>query len=215
MHPLMSRFHADEQRRLHGASRRRRIEPRRCCRAASSCRAPVRPASCIGFGWLAPTEPPRPLPGAEGAAAGPLAPNAFVRVGTDNLVTVICKHHEMGQGNTTGPGLARRRGARRRLGAGAHRVRAVRREALQQPRRSDRCRAPAARPPSPIRSCNTAAPARLRARCSSPPPPKHGRCRRARSGPRRARSPMPRAGARRTARWRRPQAGRRRPTIRR
>src|SRR5205807_9563761 len=31
-----------------------------------------------------------------------LAPNAFVRVGTDNLVTVICKHHEMGQGNTTG-----------------------------------------------------------------------------------------------------------------
>ncbi|MBC8057453.1 MAG: xanthine dehydrogenase family protein molybdopterin-binding subunit, partial [Rhizobiales bacterium] len=30
------------------------------------------------------------------------APNAFVRVGSDNLVTVICKHHEMGQGNTTG-----------------------------------------------------------------------------------------------------------------
>jgi isoquinoline 1-oxidoreductase beta subunit len=40
--------------------------------------------------------------GAEGAATGPLAPNAFVRVGTDNIVTVICKHHEMGQGNTTG-----------------------------------------------------------------------------------------------------------------
>ena len=41
-------------------------------------------------------------PGVEGAAAGPLAPNAFVRIGTDSLVTVICKHHEMGQGNTTG-----------------------------------------------------------------------------------------------------------------
>jgi isoquinoline 1-oxidoreductase beta subunit len=41
-------------------------------------------------------------PGAEGAATGPLAPNQFVRVGTDNIVTVICKHHEMGQGNTTG-----------------------------------------------------------------------------------------------------------------
>jgi isoquinoline 1-oxidoreductase subunit beta len=41
-------------------------------------------------------------PGAEGAATGPLAPNAFVRVGTDNLVTIVCKHHEMGQGNTTG-----------------------------------------------------------------------------------------------------------------
>jgi isoquinoline 1-oxidoreductase beta subunit len=40
--------------------------------------------------------------GAEGAAAGPLAPDQFVRVGTDNIVTVICKHHEMGQGNTTG-----------------------------------------------------------------------------------------------------------------
>ncbi len=38
----------------------------------------------------------------EGAATGPLAPNAFVRVGSDNLVTIICKHHEMGQGNTTG-----------------------------------------------------------------------------------------------------------------
>jgi isoquinoline 1-oxidoreductase subunit beta len=41
-------------------------------------------------------------PGAEGAATGPLAPNQFVRVGTDNLVTIVCKHHEMGQGNTTG-----------------------------------------------------------------------------------------------------------------
>src|SRR5882672_6981873 len=56
----------------------------------------------IGFGWLAPTSAQAALPGQEGAATGPLAPNAFVRVGTDNLVTVICKHHEMGQGNTTG-----------------------------------------------------------------------------------------------------------------
>jgi isoquinoline 1-oxidoreductase beta subunit len=56
----------------------------------------------IGFGWLAPGSAEAALPGAEGAATGPLAPNAFVRVGTDNLVTVICKHHEMGQGNTTG-----------------------------------------------------------------------------------------------------------------
>src|SRR6266542_3555063 len=56
----------------------------------------------IGFGWLAPTGADAALSGAEGAATGPLAPNAFIRVGTDNLVTVICKHHEMGQGNTTG-----------------------------------------------------------------------------------------------------------------
>jgi|KBSSwiStaDraftv2_1062776.scaffolds.fasta_scaffold08484_7 isoquinoline 1-oxidoreductase beta subunit len=38
----------------------------------------------------------------EGSAAGPLAPNPFLRIGTDNLVTVVCKHHEMGQGNLTG-----------------------------------------------------------------------------------------------------------------
>jgi isoquinoline 1-oxidoreductase subunit beta len=41
-------------------------------------------------------------PAAQGAASGPLAPNPFLRVGTDNLVTVVCKHHEMGQGNLTG-----------------------------------------------------------------------------------------------------------------
>lgn len=57
----------------------------------------------LAVGGLAPVGTARAAtPGAEGAAAGPLAPNAFVRVGTDNTVTVICKHHEMGQGNTTG-----------------------------------------------------------------------------------------------------------------
>jgi isoquinoline 1-oxidoreductase beta subunit len=56
----------------------------------------------IGFGWLTPGSARAASPGVEGAANGPLEPNAFVRVGTDNLVTVICKHHEMGQGNTTG-----------------------------------------------------------------------------------------------------------------
>src|SRR5436190_3421360 len=55
----------------------------------------------IGLGWRS-TGADAAMPGAEGAATGPLAPNAFVRVGTDNLVTVVCKHHEMGQGNTTG-----------------------------------------------------------------------------------------------------------------
>jgi len=30
------------------------------------------------------------------------APNAFVRIGTDNTVTVIVKHLEMGQGTYTG-----------------------------------------------------------------------------------------------------------------
>src|SRR5271165_5692164 len=31
-----------------------------------------------------------------------LDPNVFVRIGSDNTVTLICKHFEMGQGVTTG-----------------------------------------------------------------------------------------------------------------
>lgn len=36
------------------------------------------------------------------SASPPLAPNAFVRIGTDDSVTVIAKHLEMGQGTYTG-----------------------------------------------------------------------------------------------------------------
>ena len=53
-------------------------------------------------GWGAAPSARAAAPGVEGAATGPLAPNAFVRVGRDGIVTVVCKHHEMGQGNTTG-----------------------------------------------------------------------------------------------------------------
>src|SRR6266571_8396726 len=35
-------------------------------------------------------------------AAAPFAPNAFVRIGTDNTVTVLIKHIEFGQGPFTG-----------------------------------------------------------------------------------------------------------------
>lgn len=45
------------------------------------------------------------LPGAANAApaaAAPFEPNAFVRIGADNTVTVIAKHVEMGQGAYTG-----------------------------------------------------------------------------------------------------------------
>jgi isoquinoline 1-oxidoreductase beta subunit len=43
-------------------------------------------------------------PGRAGSAAGPVPfePNAFVRIGSDNTVTVIAKHLEMGQGSYTG-----------------------------------------------------------------------------------------------------------------
>jgi isoquinoline 1-oxidoreductase subunit beta len=101
MHPLMNRFHTDEQRRLVQL-----IGVTESSAPLLSRRVFLQSAGAtglvIGFGWLAPTDADAALPGAEGAATGPLAPNAFVRVGTDNLVTVICKHHEMGQGNTTG-----------------------------------------------------------------------------------------------------------------
>jgi isoquinoline 1-oxidoreductase beta subunit len=53
-------------------------------------------------GWL-----PRAACAAAQASEGTAAkavfePNQFVSVGTDNLVTIVNKHHEMGQGNTTG-----------------------------------------------------------------------------------------------------------------
>jgi len=56
----------------------------------------------VAIGWSAHDVAHAAAPGVEGAATGPLAPNAFVRVGSDNIVTIVCKHHEMGQGNTTG-----------------------------------------------------------------------------------------------------------------
>ena len=74
--------------------------------AALSRRTVLASGSALGLllavGSFAPGAARAASPGREGAATGPLAPNAFVRIGTDNLVTVICKHHEMGQGNTTG-----------------------------------------------------------------------------------------------------------------
>ena len=101
MHSLMNRFNDDEQRRLVQLLGVEESFP-----PSQSRRAFLQSAGAagfmVGFGWLAPTNAEAALQGVEGAATGPLAPNAFVRVGSDNLVTVICKHHEMGQGNTTG-----------------------------------------------------------------------------------------------------------------
>ena len=56
----------------------------------------------VAIGGLAPRAADAAALGREGAALGALAPNQFVGVGTDNIVTIVCKHHEMGQGNTTG-----------------------------------------------------------------------------------------------------------------
>jgi isoquinoline 1-oxidoreductase beta subunit len=100
MHPLMN-LHTDEQRRLMELfgvedSVAPLVSRRVFLQSAGAA------GLVIGFGWLTPTDASAALLGAEAAATGPLVPNAFIRVGTDNLVTVICKHHEMGQGNTTG-----------------------------------------------------------------------------------------------------------------
>src|SRR5450631_2102212 len=58
-------------------------------------------ALTVGFEWAASTRRAAaialsPKPGA------PFAPNAFLRIGSDNSVTVIAKHLEMGQGAYTG-----------------------------------------------------------------------------------------------------------------
>jgi isoquinoline 1-oxidoreductase beta subunit len=42
------------------------------------------------------------MAGSDPSGTGAFEPNAFVRIGTDDTVTVICKHLEMGQGTYTG-----------------------------------------------------------------------------------------------------------------
>ena len=54
-------------------------------------------ALTISFEWAGPARRAMAAP-----AAAAFAPNAFVRIGSDNSVTVIAKHLEMGQGSYTG-----------------------------------------------------------------------------------------------------------------
>src|SRR5258705_3517379 len=56
-------------------------------------------ALTIGFEWAATG---RRAVAAVPAPGAPFAPNAFLRIGSDNSVTVIAKHLEMGQGAYTG-----------------------------------------------------------------------------------------------------------------
>src|ERR1700689_62461 len=57
-------------------------------------------ALTIGFEWSGSTRRAQAL--AAPAEAAPFAPNAFVRIGADNSITIIAKHIEMGQGSYTG-----------------------------------------------------------------------------------------------------------------
>jgi len=58
-------------------------------------------ALTIGFEWGGSTRRALAAP-ASPAAGAAFTPNAFLRVGSDNSVTVIAKHVEMGQGAYTG-----------------------------------------------------------------------------------------------------------------
>ena len=72
MHPLMNRFHAEEQRRLMEL-----LGVEESIAPLLSRRAFLKSAGAtglvIGFGWLAPTGADAALPGEEGAATGPPA----------------------------------------------------------------------------------------------------------------------------------------------
>jgi isoquinoline 1-oxidoreductase beta subunit len=57
-------------------------------------------ALTIGFDWAGTTR--RAAATAAASAGAPFVPNAFLRIGADNSVTVIAKHVEMGQGAYTG-----------------------------------------------------------------------------------------------------------------
>ena len=104
MHPLMQAMNHPAQRALLEAALG--MPPLAVAGSGPTRRAVLAAGAGTGLliavGALAPRDAVAASPGAEGAATGPLAPNQFVRVGTDNLVTIVCKHHEMGQGNTTG-----------------------------------------------------------------------------------------------------------------
>jgi isoquinoline 1-oxidoreductase beta subunit len=58
-------------------------------------------ALSIGFEWTASTRRALAVAGAAAAEAG-FVPNAFLRIGADDSVTVIAKHVELGQGAYTG-----------------------------------------------------------------------------------------------------------------
>jgi isoquinoline 1-oxidoreductase subunit beta len=59
-------------------------------------------ALTIGFEWAGSTRRALAVGPAAAVAGGAFTPNAFLRIGADNSVTVIAKHVEMGQGAYTG-----------------------------------------------------------------------------------------------------------------
>src|SRR5580700_1009894 len=75
----------------------RKIERRTFLKGAGAATVTV---LTIGFDWAGSTTRAQAL-AAPGNPA-PFAPNAFVRIGADDSITIISKHIEMGQGSYTG-----------------------------------------------------------------------------------------------------------------
>ena len=109
MHPLMQAFREQQLDQREEQALASLVGARAPAAPVGVTRRTVLATSAAGGlvvaigGWL-------PLPAQAAAGQGPeggaakaaLSPNQFVSVGTDNLVTIVCKHHEMGEGNTTG-----------------------------------------------------------------------------------------------------------------
>ncbi len=114
--------------------------------------------------------------GVEAGGGALPAMNAFVKVGTDDTVTILSKHIEMGQGPFTGLATL----IAEELDADWSQMRAVafacRRQGIRQPRFTA-CKAPVARRPSPIPTNSIEPPARRLAPCWLPPLPRSGACR--------------------------------------
>ena len=81
---------------------RRPTRSRSRSRAAAALLGGASAGLIVAIGGFAPREAQAAALGVEGKPLGLFEPNQFVGVGPDNIVTIMCKHHEMGQGNTTG-----------------------------------------------------------------------------------------------------------------
>ena len=101
MHPLMQAFRDEQPHDLALVAPPRAPAPAR----TGVSRRDVLAAGglVVAIGWLPGNAAAAAGQAPEGAAAKAVfEPNQFVSIGADNLVTIVNKHHEMGQGNTTG-----------------------------------------------------------------------------------------------------------------
>ncbi|HEY9023621.1 MAG TPA: xanthine dehydrogenase family protein molybdopterin-binding subunit [Burkholderiaceae bacterium] len=105
MHPLMQAFRDQVEAEREQQAIASLAPPRAGASAGVTRRTVLASGGLVVAvgGWLPGAARATAGQGAEGRAAkAALVPNQFVSVGSDNLVTIVCKHHEMGEGNTTG-----------------------------------------------------------------------------------------------------------------